>query len=147
PHSLSNPTAPNAPPATPADATLLLSSPSSDTLVFGDLGASPRAPSPNPNAPPPGQATDFDKSRRRSATVPVTTGGRPSGSSVGAAPTSVAVPSRSYAKKRVPSWTDRILWRCVNPDTLSLHSYYRCDGINTSDHLPVCSHFTLKVPL
>nr|DAD21775.1 TPA_asm: hypothetical protein HUJ06_023238 [Nelumbo nucifera] len=50
-------------------------------------------------------------------------------------------------KVRVPSWTDRILFKIEefgNVDA-SLHSYESMDNIHSSDHKPVKAHLCLKV--
>ncbi|XP_057973939.1 type IV inositol polyphosphate 5-phosphatase 11 isoform X2 [Malania oleifera] len=50
-------------------------------------------------------------------------------------------------KVRVPSWTDRILFKLEDFDKISaaLHSYESIDGIYSSDHKPVKAHLCLKV--
>lgn len=48
---------------------------------------------------------------------------------------------------RVPSWTDRILFKIEDPDKINatLHSYESIDGIYSSDHKPVKAHLCLKL--
>ncbi|XP_039044401.1 type IV inositol polyphosphate 5-phosphatase 11-like [Hibiscus syriacus] len=58
--------------------------------------------------------------------------------------------SRNYDtsyKVRVPSWTDRILFKIQDPDTIaaSLHCYESVDDIYSSDHKPVSAHLCFKV--
>ncbi|RWR74242.1 type IV inositol polyphosphate 5-phosphatase 11 [Cinnamomum micranthum f. kanehirae] len=50
-------------------------------------------------------------------------------------------------KVRVPSWTDRILFKIEKSDNIeaALHSYESIDHINTSDHKPVRAHLCLKL--
>ena len=71
--------------------------------------------------------------RRRSATVP----GIPRRK----------VFSRTYGKKRIPSWCDRILYRSHRIEGAKLKGYYRCDLVATSDHIPVIAIFDLRLPL
>ncbi|KAF3673587.1 Type I inositol 1,4,5-trisphosphate 5-phosphatase 11 [Capsicum annuum] len=49
-------------------------------------------------------------------------------------------------KVRVPSWTDRILFK-IDSNTLnaSLHSYEAIESIRSSDHKPVKAHLCLKL--
>uniref|UniRef100_A0A0D6R359 Inositol polyphosphate-related phosphatase domain-containing protein n=1 Tax=Araucaria cunninghamii TaxID=56994 RepID=A0A0D6R359_ARACU len=49
-------------------------------------------------------------------------------------------------KKRIPSWTDRILYRINSPGNIKAHvEDYDCiDSIKASDHRPVKSHLCLK---
>ncbi|KAJ8772800.1 hypothetical protein K2173_027977 [Erythroxylum novogranatense] len=49
-------------------------------------------------------------------------------------------------KVRVPSWTDRILFRMEDSDKISaiLHSYNSVDNIYSSDHKPVKAHICLR---
>ena len=61
-------------------------------------------------------------------------------------------PWRAYAeeKKRVPSWTDRILMRINRSDISAVTLEYTdvvTSNVLTSDHAPVRSHILLKVPL
>lgn len=46
---------------------------------------------------------------------------------------------------RVPSWTDRILFKIQDVDHIdvTLHSYESLDHINSSDHKPVKAHLCL----
>ncbi|XVF36172.1 hypothetical protein REPUB_Repub19eG0035100 [Reevesia pubescens] len=50
-------------------------------------------------------------------------------------------------KVRVPSWTDRILFKIEDPDKISasLHCYESIDDIYSSDHKPVKAHLCFKV--
>ncbi|XP_043713825.1 type IV inositol polyphosphate 5-phosphatase 11 [Telopea speciosissima] len=50
-------------------------------------------------------------------------------------------------KVRVPSWTDRILYKIEKFGNIeaTLHSYQSIDGIHSSDHKPVKAHLCLKV--
>ncbi|XP_039052751.1 type IV inositol polyphosphate 5-phosphatase 11-like [Hibiscus syriacus] len=50
-------------------------------------------------------------------------------------------------KVRVPSWTDRILFKIGDPGniTASLHCYESVDDIYSSDHKPVRAHICFKV--
>ncbi|KAK6245341.1 hypothetical protein SCA6_008431 [Theobroma cacao] len=50
-------------------------------------------------------------------------------------------------KVRVPSWTDRILFKIEDPDKISasLHCYESIDDIYSSDHKPVRAQLCLKV--
>ncbi|CAK9171773.1 unnamed protein product [Ilex paraguariensis] len=50
-------------------------------------------------------------------------------------------------KVRVPSWTDRILFKIDDLDEIdaTLHSYESMDLIDSSDHKPVKAHLCLKV--
>ncbi|KAJ6675717.1 hypothetical protein OIU85_011833 [Salix viminalis] len=50
-------------------------------------------------------------------------------------------------KVRVPSWTDRILFKIQDMEEIraSLHSYESVDDIHSSDHKPVKAHLCLKV--
>ncbi|XP_020534853.1 type IV inositol polyphosphate 5-phosphatase 11 isoform X2 [Jatropha curcas] len=50
-------------------------------------------------------------------------------------------------KVRVPSWTDRILFKIEDVDKIdaSLHCYESVDSIHSSDHKPVKAHLCLKV--
>ncbi|XP_044511790.1 type IV inositol polyphosphate 5-phosphatase 11 [Mangifera indica] len=50
-------------------------------------------------------------------------------------------------KVRVPSWTDRILFKIEDPDKInaSLHCYKSIDDIYSSDHKPVKAHLCLTV--
>ncbi|EEF52518.1 type IV inositol polyphosphate 5-phosphatase 11 [Ricinus communis] len=50
-------------------------------------------------------------------------------------------------KVRVPSWTDRILFKIEDVDKISanLHCYESIDDIHSSDHKPVKAHLCLKV--
>lgn len=49
-------------------------------------------------------------------------------------------------KVRVPSWTDRILFKVEDHNEINatLHSYESIDNIRSSDHKPVKAHFCLK---
>ncbi|KAI8014096.1 Type IV inositol polyphosphate 5-phosphatase 11 [Camellia lanceoleosa] len=50
-------------------------------------------------------------------------------------------------KVRVPSWTDRILFKIEDVDKINatLHSYESIDTIRSSDHKPVKAHLCLQV--
>ncbi|XP_064955708.1 type IV inositol polyphosphate 5-phosphatase 11-like isoform X1 [Musa acuminata AAA Group] len=50
-------------------------------------------------------------------------------------------------KVRVPSWTDRILFKIDSSSGIdaALHSYESIDRVKTSDHKPVRAHLCLKV--
>ncbi|KAB2082560.1 hypothetical protein ES319_A05G205800v1 [Gossypium barbadense] len=50
-------------------------------------------------------------------------------------------------KVRVPSWTDRILFKIEDPDEISasLHCYEPVDDIYSSDHKPVRAHICFKL--
>lgn len=47
---------------------------------------------------------------------------------------------------RVPSWTDRILFK-IDSDNVNatLHSYEAIESIQSSDHKPVKAHLCLKL--
>ncbi|EQC34021.1 hypothetical protein SDRG_08237 [Saprolegnia diclina VS20] len=45
------------------------------------------------------------------------------------------------AKQRIPSWTDRILYATLQPNTIQLRSYESHTEIRTSDHRPVSAVF------
>eukprot|EP00939_MAST-03C_sp_MAST-3C-sp1_P001722 g1722.t1 len=47
-------------------------------------------------------------------------------------------------KKRIPSWTDRILFRGVGSDVPKILSYRSLDHVRTSDHLPVEATFEIS---
>lgn len=49
----------------------------------------------------------------------------------------------SSEKARVPSWTDRILWK-ARDEVLLLEKYQSCASVTTSDHRPVFAHFLVK---
>ena len=61
------------------------------------------------------------------------------------------VGSSVYDTKRVPAWTDRILFKAnvANYDNYKLsinqHSYTSLQDFTQSDHKPVCSNFTISV--
>lgn len=48
-------------------------------------------------------------------------------------------------KVRVPSWTDRILFKTDEDINATLHSYESMDEIHSSDHKPVKAHICLKL--
>ncbi|CAF1020786.1 unnamed protein product [Adineta steineri] len=48
-------------------------------------------------------------------------------------------------KARTPSYTDRILWRSINPDICTKQLYYGRAEVKTSDHRPVSSIFDVEV--
>jgi len=47
----------------------------------------------------------------------------------------------SMEKMRIPSWTDRVLWKCLPGLKANLTAYNCCDEITTSDHSPVYATF------
>lgn len=49
------------------------------------------------------------------------------------------------AKKRVPAWTDRVLFSQQNASTMTLVKYKSVPGVTVSDHKPVFAHFRVKV--
>lgn len=51
----------------------------------------------------------------------------------------------SDEKLRIPSWTDRVLWRALPAADVRLGAYSACTGVLTSDHRPVFGAF--QVPL
>jgi hypothetical protein len=51
----------------------------------------------------------------------------------------------SDEKMRVPSWTDRVLWRTLPACDVKLGVYSSCTGVLTSDHRPVFAAF--QIPL
>ena len=52
----------------------------------------------------------------------------------------------SSKKKRIPSWTDRILWKqTADPDAIKVLSYASANDIKTSDHRPVYGTFDCKL--
>ena len=55
--------------------------------------------------------------------------------------------SRAYAKKRVPSWCDRVLARSLSPAHACLFKEYAsCPGVRSSDHVPVYASCELAFP-
>jgi len=48
-----------------------------------------------------------------------------------------------YAQERVPSWTDRILFKASTVKA-ELRSYDAIDSLKTSDHRPVKAHLMFK---
>ena len=51
----------------------------------------------------------------------------------------------SSSKLRKPAWTDRILFRKVDDDSLRLRKYFAHQSLTLSDHRPVFGLFNLKV--
>jgi hypothetical protein len=53
----------------------------------------------------------------------------------------------SSSQVRVPSWTDRILYKIEDTENINatLHSYQSMDDIHSSDHKPVKAHLCLKL--
>lgn len=49
------------------------------------------------------------------------------------------------SKRRVPSWTDRILYK--NDPRVELLSYFCAQEIRTSDHRPVVASFSCKLSM
>ena len=55
--------------------------------------------------------------------------------------------SRAYAKKRVPSWCDRVLARSLTPaHACRFVTYASCPGVRSSDHAPVYASCELAFP-
>lgn len=52
----------------------------------------------------------------------------------------------SSAKRRVPSWTDRILFKSKTPDAISCVAYTAVTALKTSDHRPVAGVYTVSLP-
>jgi phosphatidylinositol-bisphosphatase len=46
-------------------------------------------------------------------------------------------------KRRIPSWTDRILWKYA-PDDMYIMRYGCAQNLRLSDHRPVFAHFLVK---
>ena len=44
-----------------------------------------------------------------------------------------------YVKGVIPGWTDRIIYKCKEKDTIEIMNYDCIRDINISDHLPVIS--------
>jgi hypothetical protein len=53
----------------------------------------------------------------------------------------------SSKKKRVPAWTDRVLYRAGNCASVDLVEYSSVSSIRCSDHRPVYARFLLKSSL
>ena len=55
---------------------------------------------------------------------------------------------RGYAQKRVPSYTDRILWWSYagGGDAMRVLEYSACREVQSSDHVPVSGVFALRMP-
>jgi len=53
----------------------------------------------------------------------------------------------NLSQVRVPAWTDRILYKIEDENTLeaTLHSYESIDQIYGSDHKPVKAHLCLRL--
>ena len=55
--------------------------------------------------------------------------------------------TREYAKKRIPSWCDRVLARSLSPaHACRFRAYASCPGVRTSDHAPVHLSCELDFP-
>ena len=54
-----------------------------------------------------------------------------------------------YSKKRIPSYTDRVLIKSLPgfEATRKAHTYEACHGVTSSDHAPVCATFSLSLLL
>jgi hypothetical protein len=48
-------------------------------------------------------------------------------------------------KHRAPAWTDRIFYRCNEPDQLILTNYDSNNLVKQSDHRPLFAQFLLKI--
>lgn len=48
-------------------------------------------------------------------------------------------------KSRIPSWTDRVLWRDGGAGDVSLLKYDSVGDVRTSDHKPVCASFQVRL--
>ena len=58
-----------------------------------------------------------------------------------------AVEKREYAKKRIPSWCDRVLARSLSPaHACRFRAYASCPGVRSSDHAPVHASCELDFP-
>eukprot|EP01127_Copromyxa_protea_P022884 TRINITY_DN8432_c0_g1_i1.p1 TRINITY_DN8432_c0_g1~~TRINITY_DN8432_c0_g1_i1.p1 ORF type:complete len:1031 (+),score=159.25 TRINITY_DN8432_c0_g1_i1:58-3150(+) len=53
----------------------------------------------------------------------------------------------SEEKKREPAWCDRVLWKAVHEEDVTLLEYSATHSMMTSDHSPVRAVFNMKVPL
>ena len=98
----------------------------------------------------PGSATETEKARRNSMSKALATLGGGS-SKAGKGADLALLPSnhvmRFYDKKRLPSFTDRILTRSLPrfASMLTLHSFCSMEEADTSDHKPVKASFTVQV--
>ena len=55
--------------------------------------------------------------------------------------------ARAYAKKRIPSWCDRVLARSLSPaHACRFRAYASCPGVRSSDHAPVHASCELDFP-
>ena len=55
--------------------------------------------------------------------------------------------AREYAKKRIPSWCDRVLARSLSPaHACRFRAYASCPGVRSSDHAPVHASCELDFP-
>ena len=54
-----------------------------------------------------------------------------------------------YSKKRIPSYTDRVLIKSLPgfEANRKAHKYEACHGVTSSDHAPVCATFSLNLLL
>lgn len=59
--------------------------------------------------------------------------------------TSANIPN-FYDKKRIPSYTDRVLYKSLPGfmDNMKLSSFYSCENVSSSDHKPVVCAFELE---
>ena len=91
------------------------------------------APAVQAPPPPPPPAAAAKGGRRR---------GDAGGPSAAAQP-----PTPVYSSKRVPSWTDRVLWwsSSERKGALQLTSYRPCPAVTTSDHTPLTATFTVRL--
>lgn len=49
-------------------------------------------------------------------------------------------------KRRIPSWTDRILFRSTKEDSIHCDLYDSCNDLKESDHKPVFGSFRVSIP-
>ncbi|KAG2361222.1 Endonuclease/exonuclease/phosphatase [Suillus spraguei] len=59
-------------------------------------------------------------------------------------PLTFSLPTNTTAKKRVPAWCDRVLWRSRDPERVKQLHYRRYEA-NVSDHRPVSAAFAMTV--
>ena len=99
---------------------------------------------------PPTYKFDTDKTRRRSRAIPELE----MESSLAPEEAGGDVIKRkvsrydSSAKQRVPSWTDRVLFRQhpgIEGDCITVSAYNTCMDINWSDHKPVYAHLSIDI--
>lgn len=50
------------------------------------------------------------------------------------------------AKQRIPSWTDRILFKSRQPGAITCNSYDACTLMMESDHKPVIGSYSIRMP-